>query len=199
MKKYSTKLLYLKSGLISGQMFAALMVASLAMADTTLRRTTLLVSDLEASIRFYSALGMTPFYDASRNQRTDGSIIGENDLPLAGEPRKSRIYILTGADPDSGMIGLLSYSDPALESGVIGLDGVGEGEVILMFSVDDIQQTRQSFAALGVTMHREPYRYEVRNNDGKLQASGWRMFAYDPDDRLIEIAQRDDMDLPGDQ
>ena len=160
-------------------------------ADTVLRRTTLLVHDLDRSIDFYASLGLKPFYDAQSQATADETVIGGADLPLAGEPTASRIVILIGPDDDTGMIGLLAYTEPPLSEARRTLDGLGRGDVVLMFYVDDIQATFGALQGAGTRFHRRPYPYEVRNNQGELRSAGWRMFAYDPDGRLIEIAQRD--------
>ena len=166
-------------------------VAGPLLSDTVLRRTTLLVHDLEASIGFYSQLGLRPFYDASALATAERSVIGGNDLPLAGDPTDSRIVILIGPDEHTGMVGLLAYTDPELPPARRELVGLGRGDMVLMFYVDDVQMTYAALKAAGTRFHRQPYRYEVRDNAGQLRSSGWRMFAYDPDGRLIEIAQRD--------
>lgn len=175
---------------ISCLTIALALIASAAPADTTLRRTTLLVADLDRSVAFYSALGLRPYYDARRSRKRDGNVIGQADLPLAGEPGSSRMVILIGPDTDTGMIGLLGYGKPALADARAPIEGQGVGDVILMLTVDDIQDSFQTLSALGTRFHREPYRYQVRDDSGTVKSSGWRMFAYDPDDRLIEIAQR---------
>ena len=170
-------------------------VASMPLnADTVLRRTTLLVNDLERSAQFYSKLGLKSYYDAEKSLKADGAIIGGEDLPLAGEPTESRIVILVGPEADSGMLGLLAYSAPPLSEDAAELDGLGRGDVVLMFNVDDIQAVHQALAAAGAQFHREPYPFEVRDNEGALRASGWRMFVYDPDGHLIEVAQKQGAD-----
>ena len=172
----------------------AIGLVDLAAADTVLRRTTLLVDDLEQSIQFYSTLGLKPFYDAAARATDGRSVIGGDDLPLAGTPTDSRIVILIGPDDDTGMVGLLAYTQPQLKEARRELDGLGRGDVVLMFYVNDVQRAFAALKAAGTRFHREPYRYEVRNNEGQLRSAGWRMFAYDPDGRLIEIAQRDTPD-----
>jgi catechol 2,3-dioxygenase-like lactoylglutathione lyase family enzyme len=174
---------------LSGLLLAVVLMVSPLSADTILKRTTLLVSDLERSISFYSALGLRPYYDAAKSIEADGAIIGGNDLPLAGEPGVSRIVILAGPDHDAGMLGLLAYQAPQLPASRRELSGLGRGDAILMFTVADIQQVHQAVVTLGARIHREPYPFEVRDNEGRLRASGWRMFVYDPEGRLVEVAQ----------
>lgn len=166
-------------------------ISTVGFAETKLRRTTLLVNDIGRSIEFYHALGLRHFFESEKSQERDGGVIGGGDLPLAGAPSASRIVILIGPDDDTGMIGLLAYGDPSLASARAALEGVGQGDTILMFSVDDLQETYRKLREIGVRFHRKPYRYEVVDQSGRLRSTGWRMFAYDPDGRLIEIAQRD--------
>ena len=160
-------------------------------ADTTLRRTTLLVDDLHRSQAFYLALGLKPFYDAARTRAANGGVIGDADLPLAGKPNDSRIVILIGPDRNTGMVGLLAYGDPPLAKTRAPIVGLGRDDVVLMFNVDDIQATFRKLKDLGTRFHHTPYRYEVPGGDGQPVSAGWRMFAYDPDARLVEIAQPD--------
>ena len=168
-----------------------LVVMSFADADTTLRRTTLLVNDLGRSEEFYLALGLKLFYDASRSRTDDSGVIGGADLPLAGNPSDSRIVILIGPDQDTGMVGLLAYDDPPLAQARASIEGLGRDDMVLMFNVDDIHGSYRKLKALGSRFHRPPYRYEVKEDDGRVRSTGWRMFVYDPDDRLVEIAQPD--------
>jgi catechol 2,3-dioxygenase-like lactoylglutathione lyase family enzyme len=175
--------------LITILVIAATVPAPLA-ADSVLRRTTLLVHDLEQSIAFYTALGLKPYYDARKSIGENGDIIGGKDLPLAAEPTDSRIVILVGPHSDSGMLGLLAYSGPKLPRARTDLEGIGEGDTILMFNVDDIHAVRDTLFAAGSKFYREPYPFEVRDDEGTLRAAGWRMFVYDPDGRLIEVAQQ---------
>ena len=174
-----------------GLLLLVLVLIPIADADTTLRRTTLLVDDLDRSEEFYLALGLKPFYDVSRSRSDGGGVIGGADLPLAGNPNNSRIVILIGPDQDTGMVGLLAYDDPPLAETRTSIKGLGRDDVVLMFNVDDIQRSHRKLKALGARLHRPPYRYEVKGDDGRVRSTGWRMFAYDPDARLVEIAQPD--------
>lgn len=177
-------------------------VSPAVLADSKLRRTTLVVSDIERSIAFYSAFGLRHFFESERGLERDGGVIGGGDLPLAGAPSTSRIVILIGPDDDTGMIGLLAYGNPSLANARNTVDGVGRGDTILMFSVDDLQEAYGRLNDIGARFHRKPYRYEVLDSSGDVRSTGWRMFVYDPDGRLIEVAQRDTaepgIELPSD-
>ena len=166
-----------------------LLLACASVADTVLRRTTLVVHDLERSIEFYETLGLDRFYQSSRTVAEDSSVIGGADLPLSGSPGASEIVILIGPDADTGMIGLLSYTDPPLAPVRDNIDGIGRGDVILMFVVDDLHGVFEKLEKFGTRMHSAPYRYEVTDNDGQRVSSGWRMFVYDPDGHLIEVSE----------
>jgi len=158
-------------------------------AEMVLRRTTLLVFDIEASIRFYSAAGYNLTYDTSRSSDDPRGILGGEVLPFSEKPGASRIVILQGPNPDSGMIGLLAFDDPKLPALPRGSGGLRRGGVILMMTVTDITATHAALADLDVRFHKQPHTYTVEDTQGNLVAIGVRMFVYDPDGHLVEITQ----------
>ena len=162
-----------------------------AQADTQIRRTTLLVENLARSIEFYSALGLTPWLDRAAEANDEGGIIGGSDLPLSADPRDSRLVIMRGGDPLIGMIGLLSYEKPPLANKRSNLLELGVGDIIIMVEVDSMSRVFSALNDLDVRFHSEPYSYEVMGADGQPQ-TGRRMFVYDPDGHLIEVADPDE-------
>jgi catechol 2,3-dioxygenase-like lactoylglutathione lyase family enzyme len=80
-------------------------------AEAMLRRTTLLVQDVEQSKAFYQALGFREWLDWSEDQDPE-ALTG---LPLNSNPSHARMIIMAGEDPYIGMIGLLEYSGPPLK------------------------------------------------------------------------------------
>lgn len=163
---------------------------SSAFQAPAIRRTTLVVENLDKSIEFYQRLGLTKWYDAASDANSPGGVIGAADLPLADDPKVGRIVIMKGNDERIGMIGLLGYDKPKLASARGNLMGVGIGDAIIMMEVPDIQAVYGRLQQIDVRFHRTPYKFVVDRPDG-TKSTGQRMFVYDPDGRLIEIAEPD--------
>lgn len=163
-------------------------------ADALVRRTTLLVRDMDTSVAFYQALGLKVWYQNSRLAEENGGVLGGEDLPFDTLPGTSAITILKGEAADSGMVGLLHYGDPSLAEArrePPGTRGLRQGDLILMISVDDVRKTHVALVGLGAIIHSPPARFEVKARDGTTRATGWRMFVFDPDGHLLELAQQD--------
>ncbi|MDX2145835.1 MAG: VOC family protein [Rhodospirillaceae bacterium] len=160
------------------------------MEAPAVRRTTLLVENLDKSIEFYQRLGLTKWYDKATDVNSAEGVVGAADLPLTEDPKEGRIVIMKGNDERIGMIGLLSYDKPKLASARGNLVGIGTGDAIIMMEVPDIQSAYSRLQQIDVRFHRSPYKYTVANPDGTTN-TGTRMFVYDPDGRLIEVAQPD--------
>ena len=161
-----------------------------AMQATAVRRTTLLVDNIEKSIDFYQRLGLTKWYDKASDSNSPDGVIGAADLPLTDDPKVGRIVIMKGNDERIGMVGLLSYDKPKLASARGNLMGIGTGDAIIMMEVPDILAAYSRLQQINVRFHRPPYKFTVNRPDGTTD-TGQRMFVYDPDGRLIEVAQPD--------
>lgn len=164
--------------------------------ETAVRRTTLLVEDLGRSMDFYQRLGLTPWFERSSRDSDPGGVIGTNDLPLTADPKIGRIVIMRGNDDRIGMIGLLAYERPPLANARGNLMGLGVGDVIIMIETDDINFIYNRLQETGARFHTPPERFEVRNPDGTVRDTGYRMFVYDPDGHLIEVSEPTERD-PG--
>lgn len=163
---------------------------SSAFQATAVRRTTLVVENIDKSIEFYQRLGLTKWYEKATDATSPEGVIGAADLPLAEDPKSGRIVIMKGNDERVGMIGLLGYDKPKLTSARGNLMGIGTGDAIIMMEVPDIQAVYSRLQQIGVRFHRTPYKFTVNNPNGTVN-TGQRMFVYDPDGRLIEVAQPD--------
>jgi catechol 2,3-dioxygenase-like lactoylglutathione lyase family enzyme len=169
---------------------AAAQERSTAFQAPAVRRTTLVVENLDKSIEFYQRLGLTKWYDKATDVNSAEGVLGAADLPLTADPQMGRIVIMKGNDERIGMIGLLGYDKPKLASARGNLMGLGTGDAIIMMEVPDIQAVYSRLQQIDVRFHRTPYKFVVPNPDGTSN-TGQRMFVYDPDGRLIEIAQPD--------
>jgi catechol 2,3-dioxygenase-like lactoylglutathione lyase family enzyme len=161
---------------------------STAFAAPTVRRTTLIVEDLNKSVDFYQRLGLTKFYDKATNSSSEGGVVGADALPLTEDPKEGRLVVLKGSDERMGLIGLLGYDKPRLASARSNLMGIGTGDVVIVVEVPDVQSAYSRLQQIDVRFHRGPAKYTNPNPDGSV-ASGMRMFVYDPDGRLIEVVQ----------
>jgi pimeloyl-ACP methyl ester carboxylesterase/catechol 2,3-dioxygenase-like lactoylglutathione lyase family enzyme len=146
------------------------------------RRTTLVVHDLDASIRFYrDVLGYAVWL------RNDGKVSAESLPSDAAVGAASRFAIMKGRHPWLGMVGLLQYGDarpvpppPAK---------LGPGDAILMLEVQDLEAIHARMKAAGTPILRPPRTTEVTGAGGAKWTATF-LFAWDPDGHLLEINQR---------
>jgi catechol 2,3-dioxygenase-like lactoylglutathione lyase family enzyme len=162
---------------------------STAFAAPSVRRTTLVVEDLNKSIEFYQRLGLAKSVDQTTDASTPGGVLGADVLPLTEDPKEGRLVVMRGAEERTGMIGLLSYDKPKLASGRSNLMGLGTGDIVLVIEVADLQSVYSRLQQIDVRFHKTPGKYTVTAPDGST-TSGTRMFVYDPDGRLIEVLER---------
>ena len=117
---------------------------------TDLRRTSLIVSDMEESLKLYrDVLGFEVNYD------TEVTMSGVA-LP-AGEPgAKARLVLLGSNDSWVGWIGLLQWLDPKLPSPEEPRRRMGVGDAILVFNTEKVDEHCAAAAKLpGVHMTTE--------------------------------------------
>ena len=114
---------------------------------TDLRRTSLIVSDIEESLRLYrDVLGFAVNYDA---EVTMSGVA----LP-AGEPgATARLVLLGSNDAWVGWIGLLQWLDPALAPPPAPRTRMGIGDAVLVFNTEEVDAQCDAVAKLpGVVM-----------------------------------------------
>ncbi|MBL8628463.1 MAG: VOC family protein [Rhodospirillaceae bacterium] len=155
-----------------------------ARAEPAVRRSTLLVSDIEKSIRFYEALGFSITYDKGGPRDPERPMA----LPLNVKPGASRLVIMKGRDPWIAMVGLLAYDQPKPPSNRIVADKIGAGDVILMIEVADAAEAHRRLVALGARILQEPKPFEATLGDG-TPIKGINCFAVDPDGHVVELSQ----------
>jgi len=168
--------------------------ASADAGETVVRRTTLVVYDIEASIGFYrDVLGFEKWYDRT-------SKISESSLPT-GKPvgAPSRFVIMKGRHPWIGMVGLLEYggSEPAPGRP----ERLKAGDAILMVETNELAAIYARMQAAHTPILRHPKKSLVTGADGKSWTAEF-LFAFDPDGHLLEInqpestASEDDAEAP---
>lgn len=149
--------------------------------ETLVRRTTLVVHDIDASIEFYrDILDFEVWLD--RPGRVD-----DRSLPSsAGRGEPSRFVIMKGPHPWIGMIGLLQYGETRPLPSV--RERVQPGDAILMLETKDLKAIYGRMQAAGTPLLRELETTEVTGADGRRWTASF-VFAYDPDGHLIELNQ----------
>ena len=158
--------------------------------SVTLSRLTLIVNDIDQSINFYVRLGLQVQSDQSRTHNEEGGVISGDQLPLTDDPTLSRAVTLTNGSGATAEITLLWYDRPPLPSARGNLMGLGTGDVVMTFQVNNIQTVYGQLESIGTRIQQPPSRFSIRGYDN-AQRSGLRLLAYDPNGHLVEVIQTD--------
>ncbi len=144
-----------------------------------LRRTTLVVRDVEASLPLYrDGLGLRVIYD---------QLIGGGSNPDGSEKRPTiRLVLLRANDTFIGALGLMQRLDIDLQPQPV-FERAMPGDSILVFNAADLDTRWDKIKSLpGVRVHTEPTRIEYPGpNDTKIPVMFTAVF--DPDGNFIEI------------
>jgi len=151
---------------------------------TDIRRLTILVRDIESSLKLYrDVLGLKVNYDAEIK-------VSGVALPAGVPGNRTRLVLLNGNDPWIGWIGLMQFTDPPLPDPGPYPKRLGLGGHVLVVNTDDAAaRCALAKAVPGVTMTAEPRLqvYEGRNGAPPIRVMGCNIF--DPDGTFIEINQ----------
>ena len=141
-----------------------------------LRRTTLLVRDMDASLAFYEgALGLEKYYDQMITSR-DGL-------------RQSHLVLLRANDPNIGVLGLWELEDADQAPPPDFTDQWVPGEIVLLFNTSELDDVFPRAAAVeGVTVISEPA-YREYPGDGVTYEVMVSMLR-DPDGHIVELNNR---------
>jgi catechol 2,3-dioxygenase-like lactoylglutathione lyase family enzyme len=150
--------------------------------QTILRRTTIVVRDIDKSIAFYrDAVGLRVGWDRE-------SVLGDA-IPLA-PGAKGRFATVMGEDDTIGMIGLLQVVDPPLPTPPVpDTDTLAIAATIFVIGTADCDGVCERLKALGARIYKAPYDQELKGREGtpiKMRS----MAAWDPDGYFLEINQR---------
>lgn len=151
---------------------------------TDVRRTTLIVRDMERSLALYrDVVGLRVNYD---------TVVETSGVALpAGMPgAKARLVLLNGNDPWVGWIGLMQWTDPPLPDPGPYPVRMGPGRHVIVMNTDDVDGRCAAAARLpGITMTAPPrlQEYPGRNGGPTIRVRGCNFF--DPDGTLIEMNQ----------
>ncbi len=149
-----------------------------------LRRTTLVVRDIDASLAFYrDALGMEVIYD----QR----IRTPRDAPSDDEANRAlRLVFLRANDNYVGIIGLLQYVKPLKSPANQGATPFTPGSIVLLFNAEDLDSTfAKARNVLGVRVLSEPGLTEYPSYDGTGKIRVMVSVLTDPDGFVVELNQ----------
>jgi catechol 2,3-dioxygenase-like lactoylglutathione lyase family enzyme len=151
---------------------------------TDIRRVTILVRDMETSLRLYrDVMGLQVNYDQLLT--TSGVA-----LPAGVPGNKVRLVLLNGNDPWIGWIGLMEYLDPPLPDPGAPPTRLGIGGHVLVTNTDDAEKRcAMARAVPGVRFTAEArlQTYPGRAGGPPIRVMGCNFF--DPDGTFIELNQ----------
>lgn len=150
--------------------------------STIVKRTTLIVRDLERALAFYrDVLGFAVWYDGEIVLSGVGLAAGR-----AGD--RTRLVIVKAQDPVVGMIGLLQFTAPELPAPPP-RERLGIGDVVFVMQTDDVHAVHDRARAFGARIHAAPHAFEVAGASGE-RLSMTSLSVWDPDGYFIEVNQR---------
>ena len=153
------------------------------MATTTVKRTTLIVRDIEVSSKWYEeVLDMSLYYD-------DTITLGGKGMAAGKKGDITHLKIYKCSDPVIGMIGLLQWIDPELPAPEEIPTKVDYGNPTFVVDTDNVDGVYKKALALGTHIHSEPHEWSVRGADGNM-INFITMSVFDPDGYFYEINQR---------
>ncbi len=153
------------------------------MATTTVKRTTLIVRDIEVSSKWYEeVLGMSLYYD-------DTITLGGKGMAAGKKGDVTHLKIYRCSDPVIGMIGLLQWIDPKLPAPEEIPTKVDYGNPTFVVDTNNVDEVYKKALTLGTHIHSEPHEWSVRGADGNM-INFITLSVFDPDGYFYEINQR---------
>lgn len=149
---------------------------------TPLKRTAIIVRDLERSLAFYQgALGMNVWAEGSA-----GTELPAMYQLLGMPPCQTRWVILQSGDVDWGMVGLFELTNPAPDDDTHpNIDRVNRGEACLVFHTPDVAAIHAHAQRLGLTVLCPPTRLALRERE----VESIEMTLRDPNGVLLNLIQ----------
>lgn len=153
------------------------------MADTIVRRTTLVVRDIGRSVAFYrDALGLSVYYDSELE-------LSGRVMPIASAGAKCHLVIMQADDPWIGMLGLMQVTDPPEPDPGPYRQRLSIGDIAFVMASDDARAVFERVRASGVQLIAEPEESSVpKPGGGEIHMITSSFF--DPDGYFIEVNQR---------
>ena len=170
--------------LLWGCLAGAAPVAEDQRVPIDLRRTTLVVADIDRSLEFYrNALGMTVVYD--NKIRTPRSAASDEEAE-----RVSRLVFLQANDDFVGVLGLLEYQKPRKPEPVTASEPFAIGTTVKVFNLEDLKRQFERVRGIsGVTIISEPSPRNYPSYDGKSTIPVLVSIVTDPDGFVVELNQ----------
>ena len=146
-----------------------------------IKRTTLMVRDVEKSRRWYEhVLGMTTWLDQE-------FIISGEGIAVGGKGDKTHLVIMKAEDDKIGMIGLIQWIDPPIPAPEIPTS-VGYGLPVFVVETEDAGELARRAEELGTRVHTKRREFTVTGARGeKRHLAGTALF--DPDGHFFECNQ----------
>jgi catechol 2,3-dioxygenase-like lactoylglutathione lyase family enzyme len=146
-----------------------------------LRRTTLVVKDMAASLKFYrDALGLKVTYDniirTPRSAKDDASA-----------ERSLHLVFLRANDDYVGQIGLMQYTKPVRTPRPPRTGDLSPGDIVLVFNTKGLREKFDKAKAMGVKVDEAPHPTSYPSYDGKGVINVLFSAFYDPDGHYIEL------------
>lgn len=150
--------------------------------STIVKRTTLIVRDLERALAFYrDVLGFAVWYDGE-------IVLSGIGLAAGAAGDRTRLVIVKAQDPVVGMIGLLQFTAPELPAPPP-RERLGIGDVVFVMQTDDVHGVHDRARAFGARIHAAPHAFAVTGASGeRLEMTS--LSVWDPDGYFIEVNQR---------
>jgi catechol 2,3-dioxygenase-like lactoylglutathione lyase family enzyme len=147
------------------------------------KRTTLIVRDLDRSLAFYrDVLGFSVWYD-------DEIVLSGVGLAAGAAGDRTRLVILQAQDPVVGMIGLLQFTSPPLPALAGERTRLGIGDVVFVVQTDDLAGVYRRLVDCGARIFAPPHEFRVRGADG-ADLCMTSLSCWDPDGYFYEINER---------
>jgi len=147
-----------------------------------IKRTTLIVRDIERSRRWYEyVMGLTVWMDTEVT-------LGGTGLAAGNAGDVTHLLIMQAEDPAIGMIGLLQWVDPTMPAPDEIPTSVTYGNPTFVVSSDDARTMHSRAEELGTHVHSAPGEWSIRGQNGKMKHFlGLSLF--DPDGYFYEVNQ----------
>ncbi len=149
--------------------------------NNIIKRTTLMVRDMDKSLAWYQGvMGMEVYYDKPFTLSGEGLAAGK-----AGD--LIRLVILKCEHPEIGMIGLMQWVDPVMSAPEVPTE-VTFGLPTFVVGTDDCAEAHRQAEALGTRVHSSPHEWSTEGADGSMKFFlGCSLF--DPDGHFFELNQ----------
>lgn len=150
--------------------------------DLDLRRTTLVVHDMEASLAFYrDALGMEVTYDNMLRNPQDAKTNEEAESA-------THLVFLRANDDFVGILGLMESEKPARPAYDAMPEPFRPGSIVLLFNTDGLaEKFEKAKNAPKVTVVRPPTNRTYPSYDGKTRIPVLSSILIDPDGHVVEL------------